>query len=178
VDVETAGPYPGSFSLLSIGACTLQKPHLTFYVEIQPIHETLLPEAYGIHGLSLDYLHEFGIPPSVAMKQFSDWTETAVPAGEKPLFIAFNAPFDWMFISDYFYRFLGHNPFGHSAIDIKAFYMGIIGCDWNETGWSQISQRYIGDHKLTHNALRDAIDQAEIMLHILSERKQAEQCEE
>lgn len=174
VDVETAGPNPGSYSLLSIGACTLQRPHLTFYVEIQPIHETLLPEAYDIHGLSLDYLHEFGTSPSVAMMQFADWIETAVPSRERPIFIAFNAPFDWMFICDYFHRFHGYNPFGHSAMDIKALYTGIVGCDWDETSWSHISQRYIGDHQLTHNALSDAIDQAEILLHILAEKRQSE----
>ena len=30
VDVETAGPIPGEYSLLAIGACAVYEPHLTF----------------------------------------------------------------------------------------------------------------------------------------------------
>ena len=32
VDVETAGPYPGLYSLLSIGACSVWKPEHNFYM--------------------------------------------------------------------------------------------------------------------------------------------------
>ena len=34
VDVETAGPNPGQYSLLSIGACLVFVPAKTFYVEL------------------------------------------------------------------------------------------------------------------------------------------------
>ena len=27
-----------------------------------------------------------------------------------------------MFVNDYFHRFLGRNPFGHAALDLKAFF--------------------------------------------------------
>ena len=48
------------------------------------------------------------------------WPETL----ETSVFVGFNAPFDWSFVNYYFHRFLGHNPFGFTAVDIKAYYMG------------------------------------------------------
>jgi hypothetical protein len=41
--------------------------------------------------------------------------KSATPATHKAIFVAFNAPFDWMYINEYFQRYLGENPFGHSS---------------------------------------------------------------
>lgn len=169
VDVETAGPNPGQYALLSIGACTLTDPRQTFYVEIQPSSQNFIPEAIAVHGLSLETMAMNGLPPSKAMQGFADWLEEVVPAEGQPLFLAFNAPFDWMFVCDYFHRYLGRNPFGHTAIDIKAYIMGKTGLPWEETSWRSISRRYLGDRQLAHHALQDAIDQAEIFEKIFSE---------
>jgi hypothetical protein len=76
-----------------------------------------------------------------------------------------------MFVNDYFHRYLGRNPFGHTALDIKAFYMGVTGVTWRETSMRTIAPRYLGDRTLTHHALRDALDQAEIFRKLLDERR-------
>ena len=167
VDVETAGPSPSLHSLLSIGACTVSEPRKTFYVEFKPVTDEALPEALAISGLSLEKLGEHGVPPAEAMARFASWLDAVTPPGERPVFVAFNAPFDWMFVNDYFHRFLGRNPFGHSALDIKALYMGSAGVSWGETGWRSVASRYLEGRHLTHHALRDAIDQAEILERIL-----------
>lgn len=172
VDVETAGPYPAEYSLLSIGACTLLNPRKTFYVELQPVNPAVDPDALAISGLNLAHLVEIGLPPIEAMARFERWLEFAVPQGIRPVFLAFNAPFDWMFISDYFYRFLGRQPFGHAALDMKAYFMGMSGVSWLETSMQYISQRYLDDRHLSHNALKDAIDQADIFLKMLAESRQ------
>lgn len=167
VDVETAGPSPSLHSLLSIGACTLPEPRKTFYVELRPVTDEALPEALAVSRLSLERLREHGTPPAEAMARFASWIDGVTPPGERPVFVAFNAPFDWMFVNDYFHRFLGRNPFGHSALDIKALYMGAAGVPWGETSWRTVASRYLESHQLTHHALRDAIDQAEILGQIL-----------
>ena len=162
VDIETAGPNPGQYSLLSIGACLVSQPVHSFYVELQPVNENMLPEALEIHGLSLEELNRNGLPPGKAMAKFESWLQEVLPSGQLPQFVAFNAPFDWMFVNDYFHRYLGHNPFGHTALDIKAFYMGYTGSSWVETSMRNVSIEYLEGRNISHNALEDAIDQAAI----------------
>jgi DNA polymerase III epsilon subunit-like protein len=169
VDVETAGPNPSQYALLSIGACMVCDLERTFYVELQPDKDDFLPSALTISGLSLDELAEHGLPPAEAMARFEIWAREQVPEMHRPIFVAFNAPFDWMFVNDYFHRYIGHNPFGHTAIDLKAFYMGAAGVSWEETTMHHVAARYLDGRKLTHHALRDALDQAEILRRILAE---------
>ena len=166
VDVETAGPIPGKYAMLSIGACLVEDTNSTFYVELQPDRSAYLPEALAISGLSLETLKEDGIDPRIAMQNFADWINDVVPKDSRVVFVALNAPFDWSFINDYFYRYLGNNPFGHSALDIKAFYMGFSGVSWCETSMKHISTFLLQEKHLVHNALRDAQDQAEIFREI------------
>lgn len=167
VDVETAGPIPGQYAMLSIGACLVEEPSTTFYVELQPDRSDFLPEALAISGLSMDSLKENGIDPETAMQAFADWINDVVPIDSRVVFVALNAPFDWSFINDYFYRYLGNNPFGHSALDIKALYMGYAGVSWCETSMKHISSHLLQEKHLIHNALRDAQDQAEIFREII-----------
>lgn len=175
VDVETAGPYPGKFAMLSIGACLVENSATTFYAELQPDRPDFLPEALGISGLSLEMLKKNAMTPLAAMQAFEEWLNSVVPAGCKPVFVALNAPFDWMFTSDYFYRYLGYNPFGHSALDIKAYYMGFTGVPWSETSMQHISAHLLNEKHLVHNALRDAQDQAEIFQVIMKQSQKSQQ---
>jgi ribonuclease T len=171
VDIETAGPNPSQYSLLSVGACTVWQPRRNFYIELQPINDRMLPEAYAIHGLSIESLKENGIAPGEAMAQFESWLKEVVPVGQKPIFVAFNAPFDWMFVSDYFHRYLGHNPFGHAALDIKAYYMGFSGSNWKETAMRNVSEHIFDGRDISHNALEDAIDQAEMFARLSNQAR-------
>lgn len=167
VDVETAGPIPARFAMLSIGACLVENLSTSFYVELQPDRQEALPDALAISGLSLADLSANGTAPQAAMQSFADWVERVVPTGSRAVFVALNAPFDWMFINDYFHRYLGENPFGHSALDIKAYYMGIKGCAWSETSLKHIAEELKQDGQLLHNALRDAQDQGAIFRQLL-----------
>ena len=169
VDVETAGPIPGQYAMLSIGACLVDDPSTTFYVELQPDREDFSPEAMRIHGLSLDSLKQTGLPPKEAMEQFSSWVKKVSLLDRKAVFVALNAPFDWMFVNDYFHRYLGENPFGHSALDIKAYFMGQMGVNWAETSLKHISEHLLEQHSLDHNALSDALEQAEVFRKILAQ---------
>lgn len=170
VDVEASGPSPSNYALLSIGACTAEEPRQTFYVELQPDKAAFTREAMAVNGLSLDRLAAEGLPPAEAMERFANWVAQVVPQDARPVFAAFNAPFDWMFVNDYFHRYLGRNPFGHSALDIKSYYMGLQGVTWQETSHRYVSRRYCGNPVLTHHALDDAIEEAEILQAMLGLR--------
>jgi len=67
----------------------------------------------------------------------------------------------------YFHMFLGSNPFGIDALDIKSFYMGLSGCLWKETTSNRLPQSFQPTHQQTHNALDDAIAQGEIFKKLL-----------
>lgn len=171
IDVETAGPNPNTYSLLSIGACDVFDTQNTFYVELKPFNDNKIASALEISRLEWQHLLNNGLPPIEAMSNFSTWLNGFIQDGTSPIFVAFNAPFDWMFVNDYFYRFLGHNPFGHKALDIKAFYMGLHGVSWEETGMQYVSDRYLDAQNLSHHALQDALDQAKIFRKMLAEIK-------
>jgi ribonuclease T len=172
VDVETAGPYPARFALLSIGACTVSEQPNTFYVELKPDRPDSQAEAMAISQLSLEQLAQNGLAPKEAMQRFANWLKQQVSPGQRPVFVAFNAPFDWMFVNDYFFRYLGHNPFGHAALDIKSYFMGQAEVDWSQTSMRQVGARYLGKPQLAHNALQDALDQAEIFRKMLNQDHQ------
>jgi DNA polymerase III epsilon subunit-like protein len=169
VDVESAGPNPSQYSLLAIGACSVLFTDRNFYIEIKPVNQLFRPEALDSCGFSLEKLSAEGVDPAEAMRRFETWLQEALPAGLCPVFVGFNAPFDWMFVNDYFHRFLGHNPFGHAAIDIKSYYMGLAKVPWAETTMQFLGPRYLNQPALIHHALRDALDQGEIFRKLLLE---------
>jgi len=172
VDVETAGPNPGNYPLLSIGACLVSDPARGFYVELQPVTEAVMPGSLQVSGLDMEALRSNGVPPGEAMRRFEIWLAEVTPAGSQPVFVALNAPFDWMFVADYFHRFLGYNPFGHKALDMKAFFMGMRGILWDETGFDDIAHHYQLKLSLPHHALQDARAQAELFRRMLEEQEE------
>jgi DNA polymerase III epsilon subunit-like protein len=171
VDVEASGPNPGQYALLSVGACTLDQPRHTFYVELQPDKAAFTAEAMAVNGLSLEALAARGLPPGEALGRFAGWLAQNLPPGARPVFTAFNAAFDWMFVNDYFWRYLGYNPFGHAALDIKAYYVGQHGAFWGQSSHRLISRRYGEEAALTHHALDDALDEARLFETMLAERR-------
>jgi DNA polymerase III epsilon subunit-like protein len=162
VDVETSGPIPGEYSLLSIGACDVYQEDRTFSCELRPINDNADPKALEVSGLSLEALKRSGLEPSEAMKQFRVWLQELSERDSKLVFVGFNAPFDWSFVNYYFHRYIGENPFGFSALDVKAYYMGAIGCSWSDTRSSQMDALLKPRRKPDHNAVHDAQYQAEL----------------
>lgn len=167
VDIEAAGPHPGRYSMLSIGACLVDDPDEGFYVELQPSSDDVLPEALAVSGLSMDELRRNGRPPAEAMADFGAWVERVTPADHEPVFVGLNAAFDWMFVNEYFHRHLGRNPFGHSALDIQAYAMGRDGGAFDDTSLAQLVDRYGGTATLSHHALDDARVQADLFARLL-----------
>lgn len=162
VDVETSGPIPGEYSLLTIGACDAYQDQQTFACEVKPISRNADPKALEVTGLSLDELERDGLAPTEAMARFAEWLQELLRDGGTLVFVGLNAPFDWSFVNYYFHRFLGANPFGFSALDIKAYYMGATGCRWDETRSSAMAAVLRPRQKGDHRALHDAQYQAEL----------------
>jgi hypothetical protein len=77
-----------------------------------------------------------------------------------------------MFVADAFWRYLGRNPFGMSALDLKSLYMGRFGVmRWEETRKVHIERELGVRFEHTHNALEDARDQARLAQVLLLQRR-------
>lgn len=163
VDVETAGPTPGDYAMVSIGACLVDEPERGFYVELKPDRDAVIESALAISGLTMDGLRADGTDPQQAMEEFAQWIRDVVPPQtHRAVFVGFNAVFDWMFVNEYFVRYGIENPFGHGGLDIKSYYVGMMGSTWEQTSMKHLSPKYLAGRPLTHNALGDARDQAEL----------------
>lgn len=166
VDVETSGPAPSVASLLSIGACLVDDPGQGIEILVRPVPgRGWSEEAEAVHGLSRERLAAEGLEPADAMQRLAAWLEAVVAAGSVPVFVSFNAPFDWLFVADHLWRHLGWNPFGTSAVDLKAMFMGKHLDSvhaWAGTRSADVRRIYPVDLPHTHGALDDAREQAEV----------------
>lgn len=166
VDVEASGPIPGDYSLLSLGACVIGEKGKEFYTEFKPLNDNSIPAALKVTGFDMAKLAESGEDPVLAMKKLASWIKL-IAADAKPVFVGFNAGFDWSFVNWYFIHFLSENPFGFAPLDVKSYYMGLTGSSWEETKSSRIRPEFQPAEQGNHNALNDARAQCEMFEKML-----------
>lgn len=159
VDVEADG-IAGHGSMLSIGA---QSPSgESFYSEIKPAFPDFLPrnrEFCESHGLEHSRLLREAPSFYDVMQEFSRWLEELKVKTSKPLvFTAFNASFDWAFVSLYFVKAgFNKNPFGFAPFDLKSLALPLVGnWDWDQTGKGKLPAIIVPDGDFIHHALEDA----------------------
>lgn len=170
VDVETSGSVPGLHDLLSIGAVDVDDASRFFSIDLKPASGRFEQAAMDVVGRPLSEFEAVGTPIPEAMAAFAAWAESLRGGGEKLVFVGLNAPFDWSFVNYGFFACALRNPFGHKALDINAYWMGLTGCTWAETGSSAIDAATNPLLKGTHDALDDARYQAEIF-RIMRDRR-------
>lgn len=168
VDIETTGPTPGIYSMYELGACVVGDDAKRFFEEIALLPGgQAVPEALNACGHSIEELQLKGREPALVMRRFDEWVRK-VSAGKSAVFVAHGATFDWMFVEWYFRIYLGDNPFGHAGLDIKSFYMGLMRSRWGEAKASKMDPRFLSEKPHTHNALDDAIQQADMFAKMLA----------
>jgi hypothetical protein len=174
-DVETDGPIPGVYSMLSIGsaAYTAEKEYLGgFTVNLETLpgaaqHPDTMkwwqgqPEAWAACRVE-------PLAPEDAMRKYLAWLKSL--PGE-PVFVAYPAAFDFMFVCWYLNRFAGENPFGWHALDIKTFAMALTGRDFLETVKRNMPRNWFDNLPYTHKALDDAVSQGALFCNMLAEHK-------
>ena len=173
-DVETDGPIPGPFSMLSFALVfagrfdgkTFEQPKRFdqhFSVELRPISKQYQEEALQVNQLDRERLCREGQDPEKAMTEAARWVRRIAGAG-RPVVVAYPLSFDWTWLYWYFIQFSTEgSPFNHSGcFDIKTAYSVKAGVPIAESGRHQLERSLRSSRTHSHNALEDAIEQAEI----------------
>lgn len=177
-DVETDGPIPGPFSILSFALVYAgsfngsqfnrpEKYDQNLYIELRPISENFQTEALRVNGLDRERLCLQGAPPEKAMTDACHWVKRIAGAAQ-PVLVAYPLSFDWSWLYWYFVRFsTGGSPFDYSrCFDVKTALAVKASIPISEAGRSRIDPSLRPGHKHTHHALDDAIAQAEIFANV------------
>jgi hypothetical protein len=177
-DVETDGPIPGSFSILSFamvyagsfdGRKFIRPDNYdrVFYRELKPISDNFQREALAVNGLDRDRLRVEGVTPRIAMTEAFNWV-TAGAGDGKPVLVAYPLSFDWTWLYWYFVQFCEQgSPFDYSrCFDIKTAVAVKAGVPIAEAGRSRLDMSLSSRRPHTHHAIDDAIEQAEIFANV------------
>lgn len=173
-DIETDGPIPGPCSMLSFASAAFLPDKTlvgTYTANLQTLptarpdtHPTpwwaKFPEAWAAH-------RKDPRPPAEVMPEYVRWVK-ALPG--TPIFVAYPATFDFMFVQWYLHTFAGEEPFGNSGLDIKTYAMAVLKRPYRQS-WKKQMPRHWFDENLrhTHIALDDALEQGVLFCNILAE---------
>lgn len=172
-DVETDGPIPGPHSMLSFASAAFgaDKTLLsTFSANLDTLPgacahpETAAwwaenPAAWAACRTNLE-------APGEAMARYRAWL-AALPG--TPVFVAYPAAFDFLFVYWYLMRFTGESPFSHSALDIKTYAMALLRRPFRESTKRNMPSRWFDPLPHTHVALDDAVAQGALFCNMLRE---------
>ena len=158
VDVESDGPVPHLYSMVSFGAVVVEPSlSLAFKGEVRPVSDRFLPEALAISGVSREQHLRFDEPGAV-MERFERWVRESSKG--RPVFASDNLAYDWQWINYYFHAYLGRNPFGWSGRRIGDLYCGMV-----KDGFAQWKHLRRTAHD--HDPVNDARGNAEALLAII-----------
>lgn len=165
VDVEADGPAPGLYSMVSFGVVHVpggERLGAEFYAELAPISEHYVSEALAVSGFTRAQ-HEAFEPPERVLERFAHWLAPANAGASRASFVSDNPAFDFAFMNYYLWRFLGKNPFGHSARRIGDFHAGLQRNFHARQDWRQLRRT-----RHSHNALEDARGNAEALIALIA----------
>jgi hypothetical protein len=173
-DVETDGPIPGPHSMLSF-ASAAYRPDKSLVGTFEANLETLAgaegdprtmawwktePEAWAACRRDTR-------DPAVVMPEYVRWIQS-LPG--KPVFVAYPAGFDFLFVYWYLIRFVGESPFSHSALDMKSYAMAVLGKEYRESTKRNMPRGWFDPMPHTHVALDDAKEQGALFCNMLADR--------
>ncbi len=173
-DIEADGPIPGPNSMLSFASAAFTaggKQVATFSANL-----ATLPGAKGDEKTMAWWqtqpqawaaCRENPRDPADVMPEYLAWLKS-LPG--RPVFVAYPAAYDFLFVYWYLIRFTGESPFSHSALDIKTFAMALLGTDYRDSTKRNMPRAWFGNVPHTHVALDDAIGQGILFCNMLAER--------
>lgn len=171
-DIETDGFLPGENSMLSLGsAAYLADGRVvgTWSVNLETLPGASVnprtAQFWAAQPVAWAACRRDLRQPAEAMPEYVAWLR-ALPG--RPVFVGYPVTFDFSFVVWYLARFVGDNPFGFSALDIKSFAMAVLGCEFRQTTKRHMPREWF-DSSLphTHVALDDALEQGALFMNLL-----------
>lgn len=172
-DIESLGPIPGPNSMLSFGSAAFFNDKLvdTFSANLYTLEgaqgdpETMKwwatqPSAWTECRKNLQH-------PEDAMPKYVKWVNTVSQKyNAQPVFVAYPAGFDFMFMYWYLIKFAGSSPFSFSALDIKSYAAATLKEDYRKCTKKNFPKSWLSKKRHTHTALDDAIEQGELFCNM------------
>jgi hypothetical protein len=172
-DVETNGPIPGEYSMLSFGSAAFTEDGVllsTFTANIETlvgsIEHPRTMEFWNQNPKIFKQCTKCPEKPILAMKRYHSWL-SKLPG--KPVFVGYPASWDFMFIYWYLVKFVGYSIFSWSAFDMKTAAMILLKRQFRKSTKKYMKKRWPAVTPHTHIALDDAIEQGEIFCGMLKE---------
>lgn len=172
-DVEADGPIPGPHSMLSFASVAFDEAGAAIGAFTRNL--ALLDGAAG-DKRTMDWwkkqpaawalCRERTVPPAVACTDYVAWLEK-LPG--RPVFVAYPAGFDFMFVHWYLTRFVGRDPFSHSALDVKTYACALLKSPYRSTTKQSMPRRWFGPKRHAHVALDDAYEQGILFMRMRAE---------
>lgn len=175
VDVEADGPIPGPNSMLQFGAVALTEygdelgsftRNLETLPGASPAPDTMAWWSREENRAAYEMTRVSLVSPSLAMEHFVGWVESFKM---KPVFVAYPAGYDFLFMYWYMVRFTGGSPFSFSALDIKSYAMAMLRRGYRDCAKKDMPKRWFSDARHTHFALDDAREQGQLFIKMLNE---------
>lgn len=177
-DVETDGPIPGPYSMLSFAlvyagsfdGSKYEKAsdwRTRFHAELRPISGEFQTDALAVNGLDRERLKSHGEDPAHVMTRATEWVHQ-VAGGRRPILVAYPLSFDWTWLYWYFVRFsrIG-SPFSHSGCyDLKTAYAVKGRRPIASSGHDDLLPELRSAREHSHHPVDDAIEQAEIFVNL------------
>jgi hypothetical protein len=172
-DIEADGPIPGPHSMLSFGSAAFLADKTL--IDTYTVNLRELPGAEP-HPASMRWWEKHPEAwkatrtnprsPEEVMPEYVNWVKSLPGV---PVFVAYPATYDFMFIYWYLMQYAGESPFSHSALDLKTLAMAIQGTEFRQSTKRNMPSEWFDPIPHTHIALDDAIGQGTLFCNMLKE---------
>ena len=168
VDIESDGPIPGEYSMLSLGAAAFSKNKklISTYQSNFDLLENAKQDPstmdwWKTQPKAWEECRKNTRSASVIMPEFANWLKSLHGI---PVFVGYPAGYDFTFVYWYLIKFNGSSPFSFSAIDIKTYAMALMKTSYRDSTKKNMPKNWFPSHPHTHVALDDAIEQGLLFL--------------
>ena len=172
-DIESDGPVPGIYSMLSFGsvALTLDKEIISTFsanLECLPgaMQDPPTMEWWSTQKEAWIEARRDPQDPALVMKRYVSWLKSL---DGKPVFVGYPAGFDFMYIYWYLIKFAGESPFTFLCCDIKSYAQAVLKKPFYEITKSTMPKAWFDSCNKTHVALDDAIEQGFLFCNMVNE---------